>query len=301
MLAQWAGEGGVADVDVYTEMTRLVLGETGRPDPRMLRWLDHWRTADPRVLREGRHAVIWFGALDGWENSPFLFCDTGEGWKFDIVHQRILVVMAEAPKWQIMQGPYPYVSLVPEAMRSPGKDLPLSGADLYRCRDDAAIAARMRALEARLAAEAGDVEATLELLRLRVITAQRPRGIRELVSLARSLAPERPESWKYSAIHHVSAFLQYRTALDDIERYVELAPHDAFGWAMKAFLHERLGEGRASLEALERAVQATPAEPAIDAAMARIRARLAGRTSSSWRAPSRAGAVVAAAREDGAG
>ena len=164
MLAKWAGEGGDIDVDVYTEMTRLAMGDADKPDPRTLKWLDHWRNADYQVLREGDHAVIWFGAIDGWENSPFLFCNTGDGWKFDIVWQRRLVVMAESPKWQVTQGPYPYVALMREAWQSTGKDLPLGPEDLYRCADDAAIAARMAELQEAIERDPDDAAATIELL-----------------------------------------------------------------------------------------------------------------------------------------
>jgi hypothetical protein len=128
MLTKWAGEGTGIDVDIYTGMTRLAMGDANDPDPRTLKWIDHWREADYQVLRDGDHAVIWFGAIDGWENAPFLFCDTGDGWKFDIVWQRRLVVMAEHPRWQVMQGPFPYAALMDKAWQSTGKDLPLSEA-----------------------------------------------------------------------------------------------------------------------------------------------------------------------------
>jgi tetratricopeptide (TPR) repeat protein len=274
MLAQWAGEGPDPGIDVYTEMTRIAMGDANRPDKRTLRWLDHWRELDYQVLREGDHAVIWFGAIDGWENSPFLFCDTGDGWKFDIVHQRRLVVMADSPKWQVAQGAYPYVSLMGDAWQSTGKDLPLSSEDLYHCRDDAAIAARMEDLEAVLAVDAEDAAATLELMRLRVITGQRPRRVRPLIERARLLAPERPEPWKYSAIYNVNSFFQYRAALADIERYVELAPSDPLGHAMKGFLLYRLGEYRNSIAVLERAARLDPESAYAYALMARCHALL---------------------------
>jgi tetratricopeptide (TPR) repeat protein len=275
MLAQWAGEGRDLGVDVYTEMTRIAMGDANRPDARTLRWLDHWREADYQVLRQGDHSVIWFGAIDGWENSPFLFCDTGDGWKFDIVHQRRLVVMAESPKWQVAQGAYPYVSLMGEAWQSTGKDLPLSSEDLYHCRDDAALAARMEELEVAIAADAEDAAATLELMRLRVITGQRPKRVRPLIERARRLAPERAEPWKYSAIFNVNSFFQYRTALADIERYIELAPSDLFGYAMKGFLLYRLGEHQDSIQVLERAVELDPESAYAYALMARCYALLA--------------------------
>ena len=71
------GDGADIDIDPYTEMTQLAMGPSDKPDPRTIKWLDHWREADYQVLRDGDYAVIWFGAIDGWENSPFLFCNTG--------------------------------------------------------------------------------------------------------------------------------------------------------------------------------------------------------------------------------
>jgi uncharacterized protein len=255
MLTKWAGEGGDIDVDVYTEMTRLAMGDADKPDPRTLKWLDHWRNSGYQVLRKGDHAVIWFGDTDGWENSPFLFCNTGDGWKFDIVWQRRLVVMAESPKWQVMQGPYPYVALMHEAWQSTGKDLPLGPEDLYRCQEDAAIAARMVDLREAINRNPADAAATVELLRLSANTNQRPNVVRPLIERTKQLAPDSAEPYKYSALYNVTAFFQYRNALSDIERYIALRPDAAFGQDMKGFLLYRLGKYKDSIDALKRAVE----------------------------------------------
>jgi tetratricopeptide (TPR) repeat protein len=258
MLAKWAGEGGNIDLDVYTEMTRLAMGDADKPDPRTLQWLDHWRNADYQVLRKGDHAVIWFGDVDGWENSPFLFCNTGDGWKFDIVWQRRLVVMAESPKWQVAQGPYPYVGLMHEAWQSTGKDLPLGPEDLYRCRQDAAIAERIVELEEAIKRKPADAAATIELLRLSANTNRRPNVVRPLIERSKELAPGSAEPYKYSALYNVTAFFQYRTALTDIERYIRLRPDDPFGHDMEGFLLYRLGKYTDSIDALQRAVEPDP-------------------------------------------
>ena len=275
MLAKWAGKGADIDVDVYTEMTRLAMGDPDKPDPRTLKWLDHWRNADYQVLRDGEHAVIWFGAVDGWENAPFLFCNTGDGWKFDVVWQRRLVVMAESPKWRVMQGPYPYVTLMHEAQQSTGKDLPLRPEDLYACADDASIAARMAELEQAIERNPDDAAATLALMRASVNTNRRPNVVRPLIERARALAPDSAEPWKYSALYNVTAFSQYRTALQDIERYIEMRPQDPFGYDMKGFLLYRLSRYPESIEALERAVALDPDDGYAYALMARDYALLA--------------------------
>lgn len=278
MLAKWAGEGADIDVDVYTEMTRLAMGDPDKPDPRTLKWLDHWRNADYQVLRDGDHAVIWFGDVDGWENSPFLFCNTGDGWKFDIVWQRRLVVMAESPKWQVMQGPYPYVALMDGAWQSTGKDLPLGPEDLYRCADDTNLAARMAELEQALENHPDDVTATIELLRIYANANRRPNVVHPLILRAKQLAPDHPAAYKYSALYNVTAFFQYRTALEDAERYIELRPNDPFGHDLKGFLLYRLGRYGDSVAALERAVALDPDDGYAYAIMARgyaMRARKA--------------------------
>jgi len=269
MLTKWAGDGKDIDKAVYTQMTRLAMGDPDDPDPRALRALDHWRNADYQVLRDGEHAVIWFGAVDGWDNAPFLFCNTGGGWQFDIVHQRRLVVMAEAPKWQVAQGPYPYVALMHEAWQSTGKDLPLTGDDLYRCANDAAIAERMRELQAALTQNPEDVEATIALARLNVITGRRPNHVRPLLERAKKLAAERAEPYKYSAIFNVNSVFQYETALRDIEHYIERRPEDAFGYNFKGFLLYRLARYADSIDALEEAVARDPANGYAYALMAR--------------------------------
>ncbi|MCG6985226.1 MAG: TPM domain-containing protein [Thiocapsa sp.] len=258
MLAKWAGEGGGGDVEVYTEMTRLAMGAVDRPPRQTLRWLEHWRDADYQVLRDGDHAVIWFGAIDGWENSPFLFCNTGNGWKFDVVWQRRLVVMAESPKWEVMQGPFPYVAMMDRATQSTGKDLPLSEDDLYRCPEDTAIAARIAELRAALDRDPDDPAAALALLRLNVITDQAPALVRPLIERAKALAAGRAATWKYAAIYNVNSVFQYRTALAEIGRFIDLRPDDPFGHDMRGFLHYRLGEYRDSIDALERAVELDP-------------------------------------------
>jgi tetratricopeptide (TPR) repeat protein len=275
MLRKWAGEGADIDVDVYTEMTGLAMGDANQPDPRTLKWLDHWRDANYQVLRKGNHAVIWFGAVDGWENSPFLFCDTGDGWRFDIVWQRRLVVMAENPKWQVMQGPFPYIGLMGEAWQSTGKDLPLSADDLYRCAEDTTIAARMTELKKVLAGNPDDPQATIELMRLNVITDQRPQLVRPLIHRAKQLAPERAEPFKYSAIYNVNSMFQYRTALDETDRYIERRPDDPFGYDMRGFTLYRLGKYRDSIDALERAVRLEPEDGYAYLLMARDYAMLA--------------------------
>ncbi len=275
MISQWGGGGKDLDVDIYTRMTRRAMGDPRNPDPRTLSALDHWRTADYQVLRDGDHAVIWFGAVDGWDNAPFLFCNTGAGWKFDIVHQRRLVVMAEAPRWQITQGPYPYVSLMGEARQTTSKDIPLAGDDLYRCADDQTIDTRMRKLETELTTNPDAAAATLELMRLAVITGQRPNIVRPLIDRARQLAPDAADPHRYAAIYNINSFFQYETALFEIEQYLVKRPRDLFGFQLKGFLLYRLGRYAESIDVLQHAVDIDANDAYAYALMARDYALLA--------------------------
>jgi tetratricopeptide (TPR) repeat protein len=106
-----------------------------------------------------------------------------------------------------------------------------------------------------LQADPNNLEATIELARLNVITGRRPNHVRPLLERAQRIAPRRPESWKYSAIYNVNTFLQYETALSDIERYIELRPQDAFGHATRGFLLYRLGRHHDAVQSLETAIE----------------------------------------------
>ena len=258
MLAKWAGEGSDIDVDVYTALTRLAMSDPDHADPRTRRSLPHWRNADYQVLQDGEHAVIWFGNVKGWDNAPFLFCRTPTGWKFDIVHQRRLVVMGENPDWMIEQGDYPYVGLLGGARQSTGKDLPLRAEDRYSCRDDAETARRIMALEKAHEDSPADIGVLISLVRLNVITGRRPAHVAPLIKRLRKLAPNDPEVYRYAAIYNVNTFFQYKTALKDMQAYVGLRPDDALGYNFTGFLYYRLGDYEASIEALERAVVVAP-------------------------------------------
>ncbi len=253
MLKKWAGQGAHIEADIYTEMTKLAMGDQNNPDQRVKAGLTHWQDTPYRVLEDGDHAAIYFGNAGGWNNAPFLFCRTHRGWKFDIVHQRRLVVMGPSPTWMVEQGRYPYVELLSEAPQSTGKDLPLPIEDLYDCGLDEEYAERIRVLEREIEKRPDDIEAVMALLRLNVITGRRPNHVRPLLQRAKRLDPGSAEPHKYAAIYNVNAFLQYKTALRDIETYIEKRPGHVFGYNFKGFLLYRLGEYRDSIDALEHA------------------------------------------------
>jgi Zn-dependent protease with chaperone function len=269
MLTKWAGKGASLQVDVYTEMTKLAMGDPDQPDPRTRRSVGHWANADYQIRQDGDHAVIWFGNIKGWNNAPFLFCRTPTGWKFDIVHQRRLVVMGQSPDWMIARGNYPYVELLSDAPQSDGKDLPLPPEDRYSCDRDAELARRLRELETARQRSADDVDTLLALAQLNVITGRRPAHVHPLLVRLKKLAPNNPEVYKYAAIYNVNSFFQYETALADMLAYVKLRPGDAFGHSFIGFLHYQLGDHRASVESLRRALAIAPNDAYANAWLAR--------------------------------
>lgn len=280
MLAKWAGKGATLQADVYTEMTKLTMGDPDQPDPRTRRSVEHWANADYQIRQDGDHAVIWFGNIKGWNNAPFLFCKTPTGWKFDIVHQRRLVVMGPSPDWMIEQGNYPYVGLLSDAPQSNGKDLPLPLEDRYSCDRDAELARKLRALESARQRLADDVDALLALARLNVITGRRPAHVHPLLLRLRKLVPNNPQVYKYAAIYNVNSFFQYETALADMLTYVKLRPDDAFGHSFVGFLHYQLGDHHASVESLRRALEISPNDAYANRWLARSRTRLSRRAKS---------------------
>lgn len=258
MLMKWTGLGSNINIEVYTELTKMAMGDPNHPDPRTKKSLPHWQNAEFRVLKENDHAVIYLGYKKGWDNAPFLFCRDKQGWKFDIVHQRRLVVMGSQQSWFVEQGPFPYVSLLQEVPQSTGKDLPLDIDDLYRCNDDAAIAKRIKSLTAKIERSPNDYPLVRELLQLNVITGRRPNHVQPLIQRAKVLAPDDPLPHKYAAIYNVNTFFQYKSALKEIEAYLQLGGEPTFGYNFKGFLHYRLKQYQKAVAALEKVIVSAP-------------------------------------------
>lgn len=269
MLTKWAGEGAGIKADIYTEMTKLAMGDQNNPDGRTKAALGHWRNASYRVLQDDDYAVIYFGNIKGWNNAPFLFCKTSNGWKFDVVHQRRLVVMGSNPNWMVEQGNYPYVNLLSEVPQSTGKDLPLDGEDLYTCALDEEIGERIVTLEHEYQRYPNDYTVVMELARLNVITGRRPNHVHPLLEQAKKLNPESVEPHKYSAIYNVNTFFQYKTALKEMKIYSDKRPDDVLGHNFLGFLYYWLGDFKQSIAALSRAIELSPDNAYAYALMAR--------------------------------
>lgn len=258
LLKKWSGRGAHIEKDVYTEMTRMAMGDPDKPDARTQASVKDWLNMDFEVLQDGAHAVIWFGNREGWKYAPFLFCRTEDGWKFDIVYQRRLVVMVESPHWKVMQGDYPYVDLLAGAKQSTNKDIPISSEDIYDCNSDALFAQRIASFENQNRRNPKDFETLMQLARLNVITGRRPNHVMPLLEEAKHLAPASAEPYRYSAIYHVNVFLQYRSALEETSELLQRSHNDLFAFNMLGFLHYRLGDYKKSLESLEQAIEIEP-------------------------------------------
>ncbi len=274
MLRQWAGKARAQEPDIYSAMTRLAMGDPQQPDPRLVQSLPHWQQAGYEVLQDKDHALIWFGRRKGWDNAPFLFCRGAAGWQFDIVHQRILVVMGPAPDWYVTAGDYPYLNLLGHIGLSSRKDMPPVAALQYRCRDDAQTLARMAQLQQRLDGNPDEAASLLELARLRISTAQRPNLVQPLLDRLLAQEPVSPEALQYAAVYQVNAFLQYRTALELAERYSALRPKDAWGHNMQGFLHYRVSQFESALQAHQRALALAPDNGYAHSQLARIYTQL---------------------------
>ena len=83
------------------------------------------------------------------------------------------------------------------------------------------------------------------------------------------MSPDSPEPYKYSAVYNVNTFLQYKTALKDMQHYLDKRPDEAFGHNFVGFLHYRLGNYQASIDSLEKATQIQPDNAYAYALMAR--------------------------------
>ncbi|WP_028583839.1 TPM domain-containing protein [Desulfogranum mediterraneum] len=194
-----------------------------------------YRNRTYQVLEKGDYAVIFFGRRQGWDNAPFLFCRTPEGWQFDLVHQKRFIRMGPSPTWGVEFGEHPYMELLWEAFRFYGQDLPSLGAEGYQLGKDPALAAAILKLEAR-AAGAEDFAVLLELGRLYALTSMSRKALTTLNRAVR-LEPADPRPYPYLALAHVNGFYQYQSGLEALDRAVALGGAVPFVYNLQGYLH----------------------------------------------------------------
>jgi hypothetical protein len=258
MLSKWKGERTYHKRDIYTESTKLAMGDQNNPDRRTVSHVETWAAQEYEVVRRGDYAVISFGNVEGWDRAPWLFARTAKGWKFDIVNQRKWVVMGRAPKWHVERADHPYVDLFSRFSSTMSKDIPLVIADRYDVRQDGEIVKEIRRLQKKFEEDPGDFEAAVELGRLGTITSLRPNKVLPALKRAKALNPQSPLPYKYMAIRNVEGNFQYETALREMSTYVELLPDDPFGHRFVGFLQFQAGRYVEAIESLDRALSLEP-------------------------------------------
>ena len=258
LIDSWRDKNRNPDIGVYTPVTRLIYRDfTNLPDRRFEEDVRTWGTRPFEIISDDRYAVVFFGNKKGWDNAPFLFCRTEEGWQFDMVHQRKLVRMGRAPAWGIERGEHPYIALMSRCPYWMGQDIPLHETDIYSVARDKETAARILLLESRLNSGAEDFDTLYELGRLYTITSMGQKRL-SFLNKAKSLQPDHPDVLKFLAIAHVDSHYQYETALPLMQRYAEIRPEDSFGHFFLGYLYLMLDQPEQAIISLKDGLALNP-------------------------------------------
>ncbi len=258
LINSWRDKNRNPDIGVYTPITRLIYRDfTSVPDRRFEEDVRTWGEKPFEVISDDRYAVIFFGNKKGWDNAPFLFCRTDEGWQFDMVHQRKLVRMGKAPAWGIERWEHPYIALLSRSPYWMGQDIPLIESDKYSVTEDNHTAGRILFLESQVKSGVEDFATFYELGRLYTITSMGQKRLRFL-NRARTIQPDHPEVLKFLAIAHVDGHYQYETALPLMQRYVELRAEDSFGYFFLGYLYLMLDQPEQSIKFLKAGLALNP-------------------------------------------
>jgi tetratricopeptide (TPR) repeat protein len=261
LIESWREKVRDPNLGVYTEITKLTYRDyQNLPDSRYEEDVRTYAGKSYEVIQDGNYAVIFFGNKQGWDNSPFLFCRTPEGWKFDIVHQRKYIRMGASPNWGIERANFPYIDLLSGCPYWMGQDIPLEGEDIYRVEDDKIIAKRIVELEQEFKESLDDFSIAMELGRLYTIVSMGQKAVRVL-NKAKQLNPQSPLPYKYLAVENVDANYQYNTAIKELKEYVRLKPEDAFGHNFLGYLYFCTGNYEEAVKELNKAAQLKPDNP----------------------------------------
>ncbi len=181
------------------------------------------------IYQKGDYAIVTFEKM---RHPPIFFCNTEEGWKFDLVHQRRLVKEA-GYNWGIEKYITPYVALLRRFPVYFRIDIPFEDNDRYSIARDKKLAEELQKYEEIYKSGKMNYEEGLFLARLYAITTLGYRAIPILEHLKEKI-PDNPDVYKYMAIAQVDSTLEYEKALDEIKKYIEMVPGSQFG-------HEFLG------------------------------------------------------------
>ena len=258
LLSVWRDGVRDPDLGIYTPLGRLSFRDyTARPASSLQKDWRTWSAKDYRILADDDAAVVSFGNEPGWDNAPFLFCRTPDGWRFDLVRQRRWIRMGSGTAWGWEKGDHPHAPLLGHLPSWMGQDIPMRPDDVYRTESDADQARRILELEQRLEAAPQDNGARTELGRLLTVTAMGRKAL-PLLEQARKADPEDPDARWYLAVANVDAHYQYGRASKDLEAYVALRPDDQLGWAFLGYARLMNDDPADAVEALEQALELDP-------------------------------------------
>ena len=228
LLKRWQEQERDPFLQVFLPTGRLAYRDFATmPKERLAQQYQTYRDRPYQVLKSGKYGVIYFGKKEGWDNAPFLFCRSDEGWQFDLVNQKRFIRMGPSPSWGVEFGAHPYMLLLWDAFRFYGQDIPLSGEELYTSGNDTAIAAGIEVLEAEVAAGKVDFATLLELGRLYTLTSMSRKAMK-ILKQAVALQPQDSRPYRYLAIAHVNGFYQYDSALKALDTAREKGERDLF-------------------------------------------------------------------------
>jgi hypothetical protein len=259
LIGSWRNKARDPNLGVYTRITRLAYRDyRNLPDSRYEEDVQTYGNKPYEIFQNDRFAVIFFGKKKGWENAPFLFCRTDDGWQFDIVHQRKYVRMGKSPNWGIERAVYPYIDLLSRCPYWMNQDIPLEGDDIYRIENDRELADTIRSLEAAYNKDRNDFSTVMQLGRLYTITSLNPSKRIAFLKQAKQLDPASPEPYKYLGIVYLDAFYQFESAVKEMKIYVERKPDDDFGRNYLGYLYYCLKNYQGALGQLNTAVEIKP-------------------------------------------
>jgi tetratricopeptide (TPR) repeat protein len=258
MVHKWAGLGESPHIDIYTEATKMAMGDQNNPnDRRVTEQAQKLLEQQFYIKQENNFALIHFKRGTGWEFAPYLFANNGEGWKFDIVNQRKLVVFSSGDTWRLERGDHNYNIMFSGFKSSLRKDIPFSEDIFYKIEDDKDIAAKIIELEKKFKSDPNDFSTALELGRLGVVTARRPRHVYDPLNKAKELSPGSPLPNKFLAVYNVMSNFQYKTALDEMKAYNRKVS-SIFGYSFAGFLYYKLQDYKESIKFFQKSIELEP-------------------------------------------
>jgi tetratricopeptide (TPR) repeat protein len=176
---------------------------------------------------------------------------------FDIVNQRKFVVFSSGDTWRLERGDHNYNIIFSGFKSSLRKDIPFAEDIFYKIEDDKDLAAEIIALEKKFKSDPNDFSTALELGRLGVVTARRPKHVYNPLNKAKELSPGSPLPNKYLAFYNVMSNFQYKTALDEMKAY-NSKDSSVFGYSFTGFLYHKLGDYKEAIKFLQKSIELEP-------------------------------------------